>query len=76
MPVLSDSRKPPMKSKERQPIRIHKPLQAATSYDNMTKAELIVFLKTIAENIRLKAKDGNEAAEIILEMIKELKAHE
>ena len=40
----------------------------------MTKAELIVFLKTIAENIR--PKDGNEAAEIILEMIKELKAHE
>ena len=40
MPVLSDSRKPPMKSKERQPIRIHKPLQAATSYDNMTKAVL------------------------------------
>ena len=28
--------------------------------DNMTKAELIVFLKTIAENIRLKAKDGND----------------
>ena len=42
----------------------------------MTKAELIVFLKTIAENIRLKATDGNEAAEIILELIKELKAHE
>lgn len=36
----------------------------------------IIDPSAIAENIRLKAKDGNEAAEIILEMIKELKAHE
>lgn len=44
--------------------------------NEMTRSELIVFLKIIAENIRLKAKDGNEAADIIIDMIKELKQND
>ena len=41
--------------------------------NNMTQAELIVFLETLAENIEAKASTGTEAAEIIREKIKALK---
>ena len=41
--------------------------------NNMTQMELIVFLETLAENIELKAKTPEEAAEIIREKIKALK---
>ena len=40
--------------------------------DNMTQAELILFLQTIADNVRLKAKTGEEAALIIEEMASKL----
>lgn len=33
--------------------------------DNMTQAELIVLLETLAENIELKAETGKDAAEIV-----------
>lgn len=33
--------------------------------DEMTVAELILLLETLAENVELKAKTGKEAAEII-----------
>ena len=35
--------------------------------DNMTQAELILFLETLAENVELKAKTGEDAAVIIRE---------
>lgn len=41
--------------------------------DNMTQAELILLLETLAENIEIKAKTAEEAAEIIREKIKSLK---
>lgn len=41
--------------------------------DNMTVAELIVFLETLAENIEVKASTGQEAAEIIRNKIEALK---
>lgn len=40
--------------------------------DNMTQAELIVWLETLAENIELKADTGREAAEIIRAKIESL----
>ncbi|MCI8386221.1 MAG: hypothetical protein HFE95_07295 [Acutalibacter sp.] len=39
----------------------------------MTQAELIIFLETLAENVELKAKSGEEAAEIIRDKIERLK---
>ena len=39
----------------------------------MTQAELIIFLETVAENVELKAKSGEEAAEIIRDKIERLK---
>lgn len=39
----------------------------------MTQAELIIFLETLAENVELKAKNGEEAAEIIRDKIERLK---
>ena len=41
--------------------------------DNMTQAELIIFLETLAENVEFKAETGKEAAEISREKIKQLK---
>ncbi len=41
--------------------------------DNMTQSELIIWLETLAENIELKAKTGEEAAEIIRSKIEKLK---
>jgi len=41
--------------------------------DEMTQAELIVFLETIAQNVELKAKTGEEAAAVIREIIDKLK---
>lgn len=41
--------------------------------DNMTQAELIVWLETLAENIEIKAETGKEAAEIIRAKIEALK---
>ncbi len=41
--------------------------------DNMTQSELIIWLETLAENIELKAKTGEEAAEIIRDKIEKLK---
>ncbi len=41
--------------------------------DNMTQAELIIFLETLAENVEFKAETGKEAAEIIRDKIKQLK---
>lgn len=40
--------------------------------DNITQAELIVWLETLAENIELKADTGREAAEIIRAKIESL----
>ena len=42
--------------------------------DNMTTAELLVFLETLAELVALKAKTGEEAAQIIRDKIKALKS--
>ena len=39
----------------------------------MTQAELIIFLETLAENVELKAKSGEEAAEIFRDKIERLK---
>ena len=39
----------------------------------MTTPELIVWLETLAENVELKAKTGEEAAEIIRDKIAALK---
>ena len=39
----------------------------------MTQAELIIFLETLEENVELKAKSGEEAAEIIRDKIERLK---
>ena len=41
--------------------------------DNMTQAELIVWLETLAELIEVKAATVQEAAEIIRNKIKDLK---
>ena len=41
--------------------------------DNMTQAELIVFLETLAENVEIKATTPQEAAAIIRAKIKTLK---
>ena len=41
--------------------------------DNMTQAELIVWLETLAELIEVKATTVQEAAEIIRDQIKNLK---
>ena len=41
--------------------------------DNMTQAELTVWLATLAELIEVKAKTGKEAADIIRDKIKALK---
>lgn len=40
--------------------------------DNMTQAELIVWLETLTENIELKADTRREAAEIIRAKIESL----
>lgn len=45
-------------------------------HDNMTQSELIVWLETLAENIELKAKTGEEAAEVIREKIAALKQNQ
>ena len=42
--------------------------------EEMTPTELIVWLETLAENIELKATTGKDAAEIIRDKIKTLKA--
>lgn len=39
----------------------------------MTQAELVLFLETLAENIEVKAKTAAEAAEIIRKKIEALK---
>ena len=39
----------------------------------MTQQELILFLETLAENVELKAKTGQEAAEIIRDKVKALR---
>ena len=41
--------------------------------DEMTQAELIVFLETLAENIEVKASTAEEAAKIIREKIEALR---
>ena len=41
--------------------------------DNMTQAELIVWMETLAELVEAKAHNGAEAAEIIREKIAALK---
>ena len=41
--------------------------------DEMTQAELILFLETLAENIEAKAETAAEAAEIIRKKIEALK---
>lgn len=41
--------------------------------DNMTQAELVVWLATLAELIEVKAKTGADAAAIIRDKIKDLK---
>lgn len=41
--------------------------------DDMTQAELILFLETLAENIEAKATTATEAAEIIRRKIEALK---
>lgn len=40
---------------------------------DMTQAELIIFLETLAENVELKADTGEEAAKIIRDKIEQLK---
>lgn len=42
--------------------------------DNMTQAELVVWLETLAELIEAKAESGADAAEIIRSKIAALKA--
>lgn len=42
--------------------------------DNMTQAELIVWLETLAELVETKAESGADAAEIIRSKITALKA--
>lgn len=42
--------------------------------DSMSVNELILLLDTLAENVELKAKTGEEAAAIIREKIQTLKA--
>ena len=44
--------------------------------DNMTQPELIVWLETLAENVELKAKTGEEAAQIIRDKIQALKSNQ
>ena len=39
----------------------------------MTTPELILLLETLAENISLKAKTGEEAAQIVLAKVESLK---
>ena len=41
--------------------------------DNMTQAELVLFLETLAENIEARATTATEAAEIIRKKIEALK---
>ncbi len=41
--------------------------------DNMTQSELIIWLETLAELIEVKAKTGEEAAEIIRSKTEKLK---
>ena len=41
--------------------------------DNMTQAELILLMETLAELIEAKAKDAQEAAEIIRDKAAKLK---
>lgn len=41
--------------------------------ENMNHTEFVAFLQTIAENIRLKAKTGEEAAKIIEDLIEKMK---
>lgn len=41
--------------------------------NEMTQTELILFLETLAENIEMRAKTGEEAAQIIRKKIKKLK---
>ncbi len=47
--------------------------EAERMEQKMTQAELIIFLETLAENVELKAKSGEEAAEIIRDKIERLK---
>ncbi len=42
--------------------------------DNMTQAELILLLATLAENIEAKAKSAEEAAQIIRDKIEFIKS--
>ena len=44
--------------------------------DNMTQPELIVWLETLAENVEIKARTGEEAAEIIRKKIEALKKNQ
>ena len=41
--------------------------------DEMTQAELVLFLETLAENIEAKASTAQEAAEIIRKKVQVLK---
>lgn len=41
--------------------------------DNMTQAELVLYLLTLADLIEVKAKTGQEAAEILRDKANQLK---
>lgn len=41
--------------------------------NNMTQAELVLFLETLAENVEVKAKTADEAAQIIRDKADRLK---
>mgnify|MGYP000046350742 CR=1 FL=1 len=48
-------------------------MEGSEDMEEMTQAELILLLETLAENIEIKAKTAAEAAEIIRKKIEALK---